>query len=76
MPPSPLFQPVESRVERAVFDLEYVVGGALDVLGDLMTVSRTEDQRSQNQHIQRALQKFDAFRRFLRHNLMVEILPP
>ena len=36
-------EPVQSRVEGAVFDLEDVVGGPLDVPGDLMAVCATEE---------------------------------
>ena len=50
---------VKSRIERAVFHLQHVFGAALNVLSDLVAVSRTEYERAQNQHVQGALQNLN-----------------
>jgi hypothetical protein len=40
-----------------VLHLEKIVRGPLNMLADLVTMSRTIKKRSQNQHVQRALKK-------------------
>src|SRR6202043_1892398 len=67
--PSLPLQPVERGIERAVLDLENVLCSPLDMLRDLMTVSRAKLQRSQDQHIQRALQQFKSVNRFGYHGV-------
>src|SRR5207249_4418265 len=62
------------RIKRSVLDLQQVFRRSLDVLGDLVTVSRSKQERAQNQHVQRSLQQFDTVRGFFRHAL-VDILP-
>jgi hypothetical protein len=46
-------------VKGAVLDLQNIGCGALDVLGDLVSVSGSEQQGPQNQYVERALKKFD-----------------
>src|SRR5262249_30422753 len=58
--PAFALEPMERGVERTVFDLQDVVGGALDVLGDLMSMRAAEEQGAEDQHIERSLQQFDA----------------
>ena len=50
-----------------MLDLEQVLGGSLDVLGDLVAVGRAKQQRPQDQHVQRALQQSDSLGRFVRY---------
>jgi hypothetical protein len=45
-----------------VLHLEKIVRGALNMLADLVTVSRTIKKSSQDQHVKGALQKVRAFR--------------
>ena len=59
--PTLLLQPVQRRIERSVFDLKHIVTGALDVLGNLVSVSWAELQGAKDQHVQSALQQFGAF---------------
>jgi hypothetical protein len=54
--PSLPLQPVECGIERAVLHLQEVVRGSLDVLSNLVTVSRTVKECSQDEHVKRALE--------------------
>lgn len=42
-----------------MLDLKQLIRGPLDVLRDLMTLRRTKPECAPDQHIPRALQKFD-----------------
>ena len=46
---------MQSRIQGAVFDLQHALGSALYMLCDLMAMSRAEEQRAQNEHIERSL---------------------
>ena len=46
--------------------LQHVLSSPLNVLGNLMAMSRPEKQRAQNEHIERALQEFGPGGRVLR----------
>jgi hypothetical protein len=48
------------RRERAVFDLQDIIGVELDCLGDGVAVGRRQQQRAQNQQVQSTLQQLDA----------------
>jgi hypothetical protein len=50
-----------------MLNLEKLFGGSLDMLGDLMSMSGTKQQGTQDQHVQSALQKFNPVRSFFRH---------
>ena len=63
--PAALDQPVERRIQRPLLHLQHVVGAALDGLGDGVAVGRAEPQGPQDQHVERALQQFDASCRLL-----------
>jgi hypothetical protein len=52
---------VERRVQRPVLDLQDVVGCALDVSRDFVTMGRTEQQRPENEHVEGALQQLSAW---------------
>lgn len=43
-----------------MFDLQEMVGGALNVFGDLMAVRGTEEKRAQDKHVEGALKEFGA----------------
>src|SRR5581483_11786525 len=53
--PSPFDQTVQGRVERALFHLQYLIAVPLDCLDDRVAVNGPEEQRAQNQQIERAL---------------------
>jgi hypothetical protein len=55
------FQATERWIERAVFDLEKLIGSLLDVLGDLVTICGTLSKRLHNHHAQSALQDLKLF---------------
>jgi hypothetical protein len=48
---------MQRRIERAVLHLQEVVGGPLNVLADLVTMSWPVKKRSQDEHVERALEK-------------------
>ena len=52
--PAPGLEPIERGVERARFDLQQVFRGPLNVLGDGVAVTRSWQQRAQDQQIERA----------------------
>ena len=51
---------MQGRVERPVLHLQKVVRRPLNMLADLVAVSRSVEQRAQNEHVQRALQQIGA----------------
>src|SRR5262249_35177796 len=52
---------VKRRVQRPVVDLQYIFGAALNVFGDLMSVRGAQQQRAQNQHVERSPKQVDLF---------------
>jgi hypothetical protein len=60
-------QALEGWIKRARFHLDGGVRGLADGLGDAVTVQRPESKRAEDQHVERALEKFDArgFHRYI-----------
>ena len=58
--PAALLESVQRRIERAGLDLEQIVGLGADRLADAMAVLRPPLERSENQHVERALEQFEA----------------
>lgn len=52
--------PVERWIQRPVLDLQDICRRALDVARDFVTMGWTEEQRPENQHVERALQQLGA----------------
>jgi len=50
-------EPMQRRIQRAVLDLQHLVGGLGEVLGNVVSVRGAELQRAQDEHVERALQK-------------------
>src|ERR1700759_1177236 len=67
-------QAVQGGVERAVVDDERVAGRLPDGRRDAVAVRRPEQQRFENQHVERALQQLDAIGR--RHGVVSAELAP
>jgi hypothetical protein len=63
--PALALEAMQRWVKRSVLDLQYAVRGSLDVLGDLVSVRRTEQERTQDEHVESALKQFDPVRRLL-----------
>ncbi len=59
--PAVLFQPVQRRVERALVDLEDVLGKLADALRNAPAVHGFEGDGLQNQQVQRALDQIVGF---------------
>src|SRR5215469_8270598 len=59
---------MQRRIERSVLDLQNLVSGALDVLGDGVAMRGTEQQRAQDQHVECSLQKLYAVGGLLGHS--------
>src|ERR1700689_1286771 len=55
--PSSFLQAVQGWIERTVLHLQKLVRGSLNVLADLMTVSRAIKKRPQDEHVKSALEK-------------------
>ena len=67
--PAAFDEAMEGRIERALLDLEHVLGLALDSFGDGMAVGGAGRERAQDEQIEGALQKLDAGRFvFSRHS--------
>src|SRR5262249_14569184 len=54
-------QPLESRVERSLADLQSVLGQCLDMLRDAIAVVCATRERLQDEHFERAWEKFASF---------------
>ena len=57
--PALAFQPVQRRIQRSVFHLQYFFAGPLDVFGDFVAMPRAQQQGPENQHVQRTLEQLD-----------------
>jgi hypothetical protein len=53
--PTPPLQSMQSRIEGTMLHLQQIIRGALDVAGDLVPVRGPQQERPQNDHVQRAL---------------------
>src|SRR5258708_166616 len=58
--PSPLFQSLQRRVQRAVFDEQFLLRRSLDGQRDALSVLRSEDQGAKDQQVQRPLQQLES----------------
>src|SRR5580704_17584321 len=65
-PSSPL-QAMQRGIERAVLRLEEFIRAPLNVLPDLVTVSRSKEKRPQDEHVKRSLEEPDPLLRLLGH---------
>src|SRR6266568_6681405 len=59
--PAASLQALERGIERAVFDQQLLVGRLLDRPRDALAVLRAENERAQDQQVERALQEFQPF---------------
>ncbi len=50
---------MQRRVQRPLIDAQHFVGHLLDALRDAPAMHRTERERFQDQHVQRALQDIE-----------------
>src|ERR1700675_5020922 len=69
---------MKSRIQRAVLHLQHVFRSALYVFCDLMAMGGTEEKRSKNEHIERALQESRLFNRVFglhdsRHSTLMRV---
>jgi hypothetical protein len=55
--PAAHLEPVQRRIQRALFDAQHVVRRLLDVLGDRVAVHGATADRLQHQHVESAWQK-------------------
>ena len=58
---------MQRGIERAVLHLQKFVRGPLNVLPDLVTVSRSMEKRPQDEHVKRSLEEPDPLLCLLRH---------
>ena len=58
---------MQGGIQRAVLHLQEFIGGPLDVLPDLVTVSRSVEKRPQDEHVERSLEEPGPLLRLLRH---------
>ena len=57
-----VFEAVERRVQRPVLHLEHLFGGVLDRVGDGVAVRRSEEERAQDEHVERSREDVAAIR--------------
>ena len=55
--PATIFEPMQRRVERPVFDLEHHLGAMGDDMGNRVAVGRTHRQGLQDEQVERALEQ-------------------
>ena len=68
--PAAFDEAVQRRIERALLNAQHFVGITLNRFGDRMAVRGSEEQRAQDEHVQRALQQLDVpFRLSHRHSM-------
>jgi hypothetical protein len=65
--PSALFQTMQGGIERAVLHVQEFISRPLNVLPDLVTVSRSIEKRPQDEHVQRSLEEPGPLLRLLCH---------
>src|SRR5882762_3554316 len=65
--PASLLQAMQRGIERAVLRLQKFIRGPLNVLPDLVTVSRSIEKRPQDEHVQSSLEKPNPLLRLFRH---------
>jgi hypothetical protein len=58
---------MQRGVEGAMLHLQEFIRGSLNVLPDLVTVSRSIEKRPQDEHVKRSLEEPDPLLRLLRH---------
>src|SRR5213594_2715980 len=61
-----LEQPLKSRIERSLFNLQQIVRRSLDVLRERIAMQRLPLQRSENHHLQRPAKKVSLLAAFHR----------
>src|SRR6185312_6693184 len=57
--PTAALEAVERRVQRAMLDDQHFARGVLDVLGDAVAVRGAEQQRLEDEHVERALEELE-----------------
>jgi hypothetical protein len=62
--PAAFDEAVQCRIERALLDAQHFVGITLNRFRDRVAVRGSEQQRAQDEQVQRALQQFDVLFRF------------
>src|ERR1700730_12557209 len=65
--PSALLQAMQRGIERAVLHLQEIICSPLNVLPDVVTVSRSIEKRPQDEHVKRSLEEPAPLLRLLRH---------
>ena len=58
---------MQRGIERAVLHLEKVVGGALDVLADMVAVGGAVEESAEDEHVQGALEEVGSRLGFFSH---------
>ena len=58
---------MQRGIERAVLRLQKFIRGSLNVLPDLVTVSRPIEEGSQDEHVERSLEEPNPLLRLFRH---------
>ncbi len=59
--PATFNEAVESGIERALFDLQHVVGVEFDGFGDGVAVGGAKEQGAEDEQVEGTLEQFDAF---------------
>src|SRR6185312_12379039 len=72
--PAAVFEAIQSRIERAVFNLKNFIRSEFNVMRDGVAVSRTGQQGTKDQHVERPLQQVAFGFGFLRREYSTAIL--
>src|SRR4029453_4932578 len=65
--PAFFFQSLQGGIQRPMFDQEFVVRGLLDCARDTLPMLRAKNERTQNEHVERALHQRKTFSPSGRH---------
>src|SRR6185503_826201 len=60
--PAVRLEPVQRGIERPRLDLQQVFGGPLNMFGNRVAVTRSRQQRTKDEEVERASEEFDARR--------------
>ena len=59
--PSPILQPMQSRIKRALFQRKAILGNHSDAFGNIPAVQRRSGESSQDEKVEGALEKFVSY---------------
>ncbi|SPE38512.1 hypothetical protein SBA3_290043 [Candidatus Sulfopaludibacter sp. SbA3] len=72
--PPAVIQAMQRRIEGAVLNLQHLFGTPLDRVSDRLSMSGTQDQGPEDQHVQGSLDHFELQGRFASWHVLVSVI--